>query len=189
MKKIASAFAFLFFVTKISNAQNIQIPKIAYEYHIVEKDCLLQFFPGESSIPASRVPPTDCYAGVPDFTQVGKDGWELVSAFRGYFQRQDSHHGTGVRGVSVYSRLTFIFKRAKPINEQQFYGQLNSIAQSKIDSSMNEVKKFLISTLNQSTKELFSTEYADAMKENILAKIRSEMKSICETVINETKRQ
>jgi hypothetical protein len=168
-----------------------QIPKTEYEYRTEGKNCVLIDFGqtqvNQGSPTLDQIPHFPCDTGVPDMNALGKEGWQLVDITED-FQLKNIEPGymTTQHWVGYFNRI-FIFKREKPIDEKHFYSELDKIAKTKIDSAMLELKNFVITTLNQSTKELFATEYAETMKASILAKIRGEIEQTVKDVINETK--
>jgi len=172
------------FIFCVCNAQGTQIPKVEFEYKTISKHARA------ITIDVGRpddvhYPPTNFAVAVltDDLNAAGKEGWELVSVIQQY-----SRTDLGNNQADLYTDISYILKRVKPINEQQFYARLDEIAKSKVDSAMTEIKRFLLSTLNQSTKELFSTEYGKAMKEAILLEIKEQLKTTVQEVIKSTGR-
>lgn len=182
---------YLFLILISANLVHCQIPKIEYEYISISKSCICYDFGpknrNEPSPTISQISGFKCTPESSDFISLGKEGWELVTLF------EDVRIRLEIEGLSnhYYGDFirTFIFKRSKPLDEKEFYAKLNSVASAKVDSSMAEIKKFIVETLNKATKQLFSAEYESALKESILAQIRGEMKEVVEDVINATKQK
>lgn len=166
-----------------SYSQDLRIPKIEYEYEVKECHCEAAHF---AAYGTASILPCVNNLDIQVLNQLGAQGYELIETESGF-----GPVTTSLQDSSPISRYStrYIFRRAKPINEQQFYAQLDKIAQNKVDIAIAEIKKFLIATLNQSTRELFSTEYGEALKETILKKIESEMESKMRELIEESKQK
>jgi len=185
MKKLFTSLLLIALMRISLEAQINQVSKIGYEYTSISQKCIVKDF-GQTVPILQENQLVQCYTGIPDFSNLGKDGWELVTTISGYSTENTVTIGTA-HWLIIYTQ-TFIFKRTKPINIQPITDQLNSIIQLKIDSSLNILKRFIVSSLNQSHQEPISSESTHAIKDLLTTQIRAEVKSTIDSLLYVTQK-